>query len=155
MIFCILLGVGVSGVSGNTGFIRALDVLEAALNRINKMVIKLTPIGVFAIAAGTAGTISLVELSRLQAYLITYTALALTMSFVVLPLLVSAVTPFKYRDLLSIPKDTLIMIFAAAKIIVLMPQLVENVKELFRRYELADERVESGAQVLLQAVVIG
>ncbi len=149
VLFCILLGVGVSGVSGNTGFLQALDVIEAALNRINKMVIKLTPIGVFAIAAGTAGTISLVELSRLQAYLVTYTVIALALSFVVLPLMVSAVTPFKYRDLVAIPKDTLIMIFAAAKIIVLMPQLVDNVKDLFRRYELIDEDVEAGAEVLM------
>jgi Na+/H+-dicarboxylate symporter len=149
VLFCILLGVGVSGVPGGEGFIRALDVVEAALNKINKMVIRLTPVGVFAIAAATAGTISLEEINRLQAYLITYTVVALVMSFIVLPLLVSAVTPFKYRDLLSIPKDTLIMIFAAAKIIVLMPQLVENVKELFRRYDLDDEQTSSGAEVLM------
>jgi Na+/H+-dicarboxylate symporter/ABC-type amino acid transport substrate-binding protein len=149
VLFCILLGVGISGVPGNMGFLQALEVLEAALNRINKLVIKITPYGVFAIAAGTAGTISLTELSRLQAYLITYTVIATAMSFVVLPLLVSAVTPFKYRDLVAIPKDTLIMIFAAAKIIVLMPQLVENVKQLFRRYDLEDERVDSGAEILM------
>lgn len=149
VLFCILLGVGISGVSGSDGFIQALDVVEAGLNRINKMVIKLTPIGVFAIAAGTAGTISIDELSRLQAYLVTYTVIALILSFVVLPLLVSAVTPFSYRDLVAVPKDTLIMICATAKIIVLMPQLVENVKELFQRYDLADDQVESGAEVLL------
>jgi ABC-type amino acid transport substrate-binding protein len=55
----------------------------------------------------------------------------------------------RYRDLVAIPKDTLIMIFAAAKIIVLMPQLVENVKELFRKYDLEDDKVESGAEVLM------
>lgn len=149
VLFCILLGVGISGVPGSGGFLQSLDVIEAGLNRINKMVIKLTPIGVLAIAAGTAGSISLEELSRLQAYLITYTVIALTMSFVVLPLFVSAVTPFRYRDVVAVPKDTLIMIFAAAKIIVLMPQLVENVKELFRRYELEDDKVDSGAEVLM------
>ena len=149
VLFCILLGVGISGASGSGGFIQGLDVVEVGLNHVNKLVIKLTPIGILAIAAGTAGTISLDELSRLQAYLITYTVMALVLSFIVLPLLVSAVTPFSYRDLVLIPKDTLIMICAAAKIIVLMPQLVENVKELFRRYDLFDEKVESGAEVLL------
>jgi hypothetical protein len=124
-------------------------VLSSGLNEINKMVIKLTPIGIFAIAAGTAGTISLTEIGKLQAYLVTYTVIATTLSFVVLPLLVSAVTPFKYRDLLSIPKDTLITIFATAKIIVVLPQLVENIKELFRRYDLQDEEVDHGAEILL------
>lgn len=149
VLFCILLGIGVSGVQGNKGFLQTMDVLEASFNRINKLVIKLTPVGVFAIAAGTAGTISLMALNRLQAYLVTYTVVAMVLSFVVLPLLVSAVTPFRYRDLLAIPKDTLIMIFATAKIIVLVPQLVENVKALFRRYDLEDEKVRTGAEVLM------
>ena len=134
VLFSILLGIGVGRIPGNDGLLHALDVIADGLNVINKMIIKLTPVGVFAIAAGTAGTISLIEVDKLQAFLITYTFIVVAMSFVVLPMLVSAVTPFKYRDLLSIPKDTLITIFATSKIIVVLPQLVENIKELFRRY---------------------
>ena len=149
VLFSILLGVGLSGIRGREGILQILDVLASALNEINKMVIKLTPVGVFAIAAGTAGTISLTEVDKLQAYLITYTVIALAMSFVVLPLLVTAVTPFRYRDLLSIPKDTLITIFAAGKIIIVLPQLAENIKELYRRYGMEDEDVDHGAKILL------
>jgi len=149
VLFSIMLGIGIGGIPGKEGLLRMLDVLAAGLNEINKMVIKLTPLGVFMIAAGTAGTISLGEIGKLQAYLVTYTVIALTLSFVVLPLLVTAVTPFRYRDLLSIPRDTLITIFAAAKIIVVLPQLVENIRELFRRYDLEDEDVSHGAQILL------
>ncbi|MCP4048132.1 MAG: cation:dicarboxylase symporter family transporter [Gammaproteobacteria bacterium] len=149
VLFAIMLGIGIGGIPGKEGLLRGMDVLADGLNQINKMVIKLTPIGIFAIAAGTAGTISLSEIGKLQAYLVTYTVIATTLSFVVLPLLVSAVTPFKYRDLLSIPKDTLITIFATAKIIVVLPQLVENIKELFRRYDLQNEEVDHSAEILL------
>ena len=149
VLFAIMLGIGIGGIPGKEGLLRGLDVLASGLNEINKMIIKLTPVGLFAIAAGTAGTISLTEIGKLQAYLVTYTVIATTLSFVVLPLLVSAVTPFKYRDLLSIPKATLITIFATAKIIVVLPQLVENIKELFRRYDLHDEEVDHGAEILL------
>lgn len=149
VLFSIMLGIGIGGVAGKEGLLQALDVLASGLNEINKMVIKLTPIGVFAIAAGTAGTISLAEVGKLQAYLLTYTVIALSLSFVVLPLLVAAVTPFRYRDLLSIPRDTLITIFATAKIIVVLPQLVENIKELFRRYGMEDDDVSHGAEILL------
>jgi Na+/H+-dicarboxylate symporter/ABC-type amino acid transport substrate-binding protein len=149
VLFSILMGVGVSGVPGREGLIRALDVLASALNSINKMIIRLTPIGVFAIAAGTAGTISLAELGRLQGYVVIYTVIALLLTFLILPLLVTAVTPFRYRDLLGIPKDTLITIFAAAKIIVVLPQLIDDIKELFRRYELESDEVSSGADILL------
>jgi len=149
VLFSIMLGIGIGGVPGKEGLLRMLDVMASGLNEINKMVIKLTPIGVFAIAAGTAGTLSLAEVGKLQAYLLTYTVIAATLSFVVLPMLVAAVTPFKYRDLLSIPRDTLITIFATAKIIVVLPQLVENVKQLFQRYDLDDEEVDHGAEILL------
>ena len=149
VLFSILLGIGVGRVPGREGLLQGLDVVADGLNVINKMIIKLTPVGVFAIAAGTAGTISLTEVDKLQAFLITYTLVVMAMTFVVLPMLVSAVTPFRYRDLLSIPKDTLITIFATSKIIVVLPQLVENIKELFRRYKLDNEEVESSAEILL------
>ena len=149
VLFSILLGIGVGRIPGKEGLLRGLDVIADGLNVINKMIIKLTPIGVFAIAAGTAGTISLTEVDKLQAFLITYTLIVVAMTFVVLPMLVSAVTPFKYRDLLSIPRDTLITIFATSKIIVVLPQLVENVKEMFRRYELDNDETDSSAEILL------
>ena len=149
VLFSILLGIGVGRIPGKEGLLRGLDVIADGLNVINKMIIKLTPVGVFAIAAGTAGTISLTEVDKLQAFLITYTLIVLAMTFVVLPMLVSAVTPFKYRDLLSIPRDTLITIFATSKIIVVLPQLVENVKEVFHRYKLDNDETDSSAEILL------
>lgn len=149
VLFSILLGVGLTAIPGREGLLHALDVIADALNVVNKLVIKLTPVGVFAIAAGTAGTISLSEVDKLQAYLITYTVIALTLSFVVLPLLVTAVTPFRYKDLLSIPRDTLLTIFAAGKIIIVLPQMMENIRELFRRYDLYDDEVDHGATILL------
>ena len=97
VLFSILLGIGLSGAAHSGGLLTALDTLTDALNRVNKLVIKLTPLGVFAIAAGTAGTMSLEELGRLQGFLISYTLLVAAVTFVVLPLLVSAVTPFTAR----------------------------------------------------------
>lgn len=149
VLFSILLGVGLSGVPQSDGLLSALDALTEALNRVNKLVIKLTPLGVFAIAAGTAGTMSLDELGRLQGFLISYTLLVAAVTFVALPLLVSAVTPFSAKELLMVPRDSLITVFAAAKIIVLMPQLIENVQELFRRHDLLDEDVEHGTGILM------
>jgi Na+/H+-dicarboxylate symporter/ABC-type amino acid transport substrate-binding protein len=149
VLFSILLGIGVSSLPGNSGLLRGLDVLAGALSNVNKLVIKLTPYGVFAIAAGTAGTVSIEDISRLQGFVITYTLLVLLLAFVVLPLLVRAVTPFTVRDILGVPKNTLITIFATGKIIILMPQLIENVQELFRRYDLENDEVRSGANILL------
>ncbi|MEP5764299.1 MAG: cation:dicarboxylase symporter family transporter [Halieaceae bacterium] len=149
VLFSILLGIGLSGIKGNQGLLQSLDVLADGLNRINKIVIRLTPPGAYAIAAGVAGTIAIDEISKLQAYLITYTVVCLILTFMVLPLLVTALTPFRYRDLISIPRDTLVTIFATGKIIVVLPQLIENLRDLFRRYDLEDDDSTAGIRILL------
>jgi Na+/H+-dicarboxylate symporter/ABC-type amino acid transport substrate-binding protein len=149
VLFSILLGIGVSGLKGNEGLLQALDVLSDALNRINKLVIKLTPYGAYAIAAGLAGTVVLAEISKLQAYLLSYTVVSLILAFVVLPLLVTAVTPFRYRDLITIPRQTLVTIFATGKIIVVLPQLIEDIQELFRRYQLDNDDTAASTRILL------
>lgn len=149
VLFSIMLGIGLSGLKGNAGLLQSLDVLADGLNRINKMVVQLTPVGGFAIAAGVAGTVGLGEISKLQAYLLTYTVVCLILSLLVLPLLITAVTPFHYRDLLVIPRDTLVTIFATGKIIVVLPQMIENIRELFRRYDLDSEDTASGIHILL------
>ncbi len=149
VLFSILVGIGLSGIRQTEGLLQGLDALAEALNQVNKLIIRITPIGVFAIAAGTAGTISLEELSRLQAYLIVYTVLVLILTLLVLPMLVAALTPFSYREILAVPRDTLIMIFATGKIIVLMPQLIENLQALFAKRGMTSERLHNDAGVLM------
>jgi len=149
VLFSILLGIGLSGVRGTGALLESMDALAEGLNRINKLIIRLTPAGAYAIAAGVAGTILVDEISKLQAYLLTYTTVCLILAFLVLPLLITALTPFRYRDLLSIPRDTLVTIFATGKIIVVLPQLIDNLHELFDRYGLDDEKNDRGISILL------
>lgn len=149
VLFCILLGVGLMGVEKKDALLAVLDALDEGLNRVNKLVIRLTPVGVFAIAANTAGTMTLEEISRLQAYLIGYTVLGAILGLVVLPRLVEALTPIRGSDVLSVSKDTLITIFATGKIIVVLPQLVDAVREILRRHDLLDDESDRAAEILL------
>ncbi len=149
VLFCIFLGVAFIPISDKEEVLGMLDVTARALNRLNGLIIKLTPAGVLAIAASTAGTMTLEEIGRLQAYVLTYSAIVLVLGFCVLPALLMAFTPFRYRDILGVCRGTLITIFATGKIIIVLPQLIENVKELFRRYELDSEETDAAADVLM------
>ena len=149
VLFCIMVGLGLARLEGTERLLDDLDVMASALNRVNSMVVKMTPIGVFAIAASTAGTMTIEEVGRLQGYLIVYTAMVLVLTFWVLPSLVESCTPFRARDVLRIPKATLLTIFATGKIIVVLPQLIEDVKRLFREADLGGDDVESTAEVLM------
>lgn len=149
VIFCIMVGLALARLEGTQRLLDDLDLLASALNRVNTMVVKTTPVGVFAIAAATAGTMTLAAVGRLQGYLLPYTAMVLVLTLWVLPRLVEAVTPFRARDVLRIPRATLLTIFATGKIIVVLPQLIENAKELFREADLASEEVDSSTEILM------
>ena len=57
----------------------------------------LTPLGLFAIAAVTAGTLDLGEAAQLKIYLACYLAVSVLLSLWVLPGLVAALTPVPHR----------------------------------------------------------
>jgi len=130
VIFCIAVGIGLVSVQGKDEVIRVLDVITEALIRINKIAVKLTPVGVFGIAAAAAGTMTFEEIGRLQAYLLSYSVAAVLLTFFVLPGIVATTTPFRYVDVFRAFSETLLLIFVTGKLIVVMPQMIESVKAL-------------------------
>jgi len=115
----------------------------------NKMIVKITPIGVFAIGAGVVSKLSLADLSRLQGYLLVYLVSVLILTFVVLPLVIRLFTPFSPMKVLRITRSTLITIFATGKIIVVYPQLIENIKEILATKNADTDVAKSEVDILM------
>ncbi len=109
----------------------------------------LTPYGVFAIAANTAGTLNLDQIARIQVYLITYVIVALLVALWVLPGLVAALTPFSYREVLGPTRDGLITAFVAADLFIVLPILIQACKDLLERHRLVDERTRALPEVIV------
>ena len=149
VLFSIFLGIALNGLKTKGPLIRALDTLADALNKANKIIIKLTPYGIFGIAAYTAGTISFDEIELLQVYLIAYSTVVVVLAFIFLPLLIAALTPFTYKDILKVTKATIIAIFATSKIIILLPQMIDDVKRLFKKYGKENDEVDASVELLL------
>ncbi len=148
VLFSIFMGIGLSKIKEKEILLKNLDIIGDALNHINKMVVKLTPVGVFAIAAYNAGTMTIDEIQRLYAYIIIYTLAVLLLGFYWLPLVVSATTGIKPKQLFSATKNTLLTIFATGKIIIVLPQLIDNIKTLF------EERGSDSAEVKVKTELI-
>lgn len=133
VLFSICLGIALIGVERKQGLLDLLEVVCQALTRISTFVVKLTPYGIFAISAAAAGTMTLGELGRIRAYLVVYTAAGLVLAFWVLPLLVAAVTPFRYRQLVEVSRDAVVTAFATGKLFVVLPLLIEGTHRLFEQ----------------------
>lgn len=149
VLFSIFIGLGVMKLPNKEVLLKPLDILNSALNQVNKMIVKLTPVGVFSIAAGVVSDLSWADLSRLQGYLLIYIVAVLIFVFILLPYVITIFTPFKAKTVFKITKSTLITIFATGKIIVVYPQLIEDIKEILKSEGIEKDEAKKETDILL------
>ncbi len=130
VLFSAVLGIALMGVSGKQPLIEWLRVVERAVARANRLVARLTPFGLFAIAAHASGTLDLDQVARLRVYLICYGAMALLLSLWVFPGLVAALTAVPARRVLGATQDVLITAFVTADLFIVLPSLIVRSKQL-------------------------
>ena len=148
-LFSAALGVALIGVPGKERFLGPFDAFMQAIARVTHFIVRLTPLGVVPIAALAAGTLSPEELSRLEAYLITFVAGALLLGLVILPLLVSALTPFGYREVVGTCRDALLTAFVTNNVFIVLPMIAERAEELARRHDLTGRATGSIGEVVV------
>ena len=149
VLFCILLGVALIGMQEKLTLLQTLSSLSQALVRVTSLVVKLTPIGVFAIAAAAAGTMSVEEFGKLQVYLVSFNVAVLILTFWVLPMLLTTATPFHYRDVIGVSRTALITAFATGNLFVVLAVLMDNCRALFQKYNLVEGETDSYIDVLV------
>jgi Na+/H+-dicarboxylate symporter/ABC-type amino acid transport substrate-binding protein len=151
VLFSIAMGIALIGIGNKEPLLNGMDILIDALMRVANFIVKLTPIGVFAITASAAGTMSLTELQRMEVYIWSYVVFSLVMSLWVLPGLVATLTPLRYRDVVGSTRDALVTAFATSSLFVVLPILVERCKEMVTRYAQDKEEAESSVEVIVPA----
>jgi Na+/H+-dicarboxylate symporter len=130
VLFSALLGIALMGVERKEGLIVPLLAVERALARANRLVVGLTPYGLFAIAAHTSGTMDLQQVARLRVFQVAYAAMALLLALWVFPGLVSCLTPVSARRLLHSTRNVLITAFITGDLFIVLPSLIERSREL-------------------------
>ena len=149
VVFCIASGIALMGIPKKQAVLELFEVLSQAMTKVTKTLIKAAPIGVFAITANAAGTMGFEELGRLQGYFIIYTIAFVLLTFWVLPGLVAALTPFKFGEVIKISRTALVLAFSTGKALVVLPLIIENVKELFKQYEIQSEEAVTTTEVVV------
>ena len=134
VLFSALLGIALMGVEHKHRLIDSLVVIEQALARANRLVARLTPLGLFAIAAHTVGTMDLEQAVRLRVYQIAYAVIAVLLALWVLPGLVAALTPIPARRVLQVTRDVLLTAFITGDLFIVLPSLIERSKVLLSEH---------------------
>jgi len=151
VLFSALLGVALIAVPEKTAALEVIATLSAAVQRLAKFIVALTPVGLFAIAAVTAGTFDLGQAIQLEIYLACYLTISLLLSLWILPGLVAALTPVPHRELLARNRDALVMAFATGSLLVVLPMLAEQTRELIKAYAPLPPEDERLPEVIIPA----
>ena len=151
VLFSVIVGVALIGVPGKEAMLAPLAIAITALARATRAVVRLTPYGLFAIAATTAGTLSLEQLGRLQLYLVAYAVVALLFALWVLPGLVAALTPIRVRDIFAVTRNALITAFVAGDLFIVLPVLIASSQTLIGAAGLASPPESDLPEVIVPA----
>ena len=149
VIFSMAVGVALITIEPKKHLMNNLSTLSDAISKITKKLVSLSPIGVFAITANAAGTISPDELQRLQVFIITYVVCCILLTFIILPALISAITGYKYKDIIECTKDPLIAAFTLNNLFVVLPMLADSSKKIMEMNGRLNETNEELADVII------
>ncbi len=151
VLFSVILGVSLMNVPRKPQLLEVLRAATETISRATKFIVRLTPYGIFAIAAHASGTLSLDQLGRIQIYLIAYIAVALLLALWVLPGLVAALTPVPVREIFAANRNALVTAFVAADVFIILPSLMDSCVELLRRNGAAEGDQAEVPEVIIPA----
>jgi Na+/H+-dicarboxylate symporter/ABC-type amino acid transport substrate-binding protein len=151
VVFSVAVGIALIGIEHKQALLANLDALNRAMGRITQFMAKLTPLGVFALVASAAGTMSFEELARLQVFLVLYMLMAVLLTFWLFPALITSLTPLTYRQVVGATRDILITAFATGSALIVLPQLIERSQELLRQSALSTPETERTVEVIIPA----
>ncbi len=151
VIFCIMMGTALIAIEKKEIVIAPLDIIAQCLAKITDFVVALTPLGLFAIAAASAGTMHIEELKQLQVFIWLFMALSVYFTFWVLPGLLTCCTRIPYRKLFVFFRDPIAVGFFTGSLFVVLPLITERCTRLIRRYVTKDKNTTRAAEVIVPA----
>ena len=149
VLFSIVMGVAVMVSERKAPVLELLASLDEALMNITRFMVKLAPIGIFAISANAAGTLDIADFDKLQIFIWTYLLLWAVFFFLLLPGLLIALTPVRYREIFAAFRIPFITAFVTGSVLVVLPMLIEGINTLLEKHDLADEETDAAVDVLI------
>ena len=134
VLFSMMFGAACIGYKEYQSLLDYCDHVTKILLRVNSFVVMLTPVGIFGIAASAAGTLTLEEFGRVQAYVLMLIGAVTLVTIVVMPLLIASCTPFSYRQIFRESRNALLTVFVVGSVFVVIPLLIKGVSRLFHQH---------------------
>ena len=149
VVFSVLLGIALLGLPEKARILAPLRLINETLAQAGRLLLALTPIGIFAIAGHAAGTLRMEEFGRLQAFMLLWVGLSTILTLWILPGLVSVVTGVSFARILSLMWAPLITAFVTSNLFIVLPAIQERAKELLAGGPLGHREAADSVDVLV------
>ena len=128
VVFAVVYGIAIQKVQRKAALFEVLDAIQVASVTFWGWVVRFAPIGVFGLFAAAAGTIQPDRLGGLLLYVGLFLIGSVVLAFAVFPLMLSAVAPIGYRELLREVRPALVLALVTTLSVVALP-FVQNAAE--------------------------
>ncbi len=139
MIFCIFYGIALQTVKDKAPLLSMLDTIRLASLRFWNWIVRLAPLGVFALFAVTAGTTALTDLVNMSFYLVLFLVGTCVLAFWVLPALISALAPVAHREVIVELRSALAIAAVTTLSVAALPFIMEATRKLADRCGIVDK----------------
>jgi Na+/H+-dicarboxylate symporter/ABC-type amino acid transport substrate-binding protein len=148
VIFCLLLAFVLLGNNRSKPLVELSGILTEALFSITNIISRVIPFGVFVTMAYNAGTISIEYFVQLQAFFVSLVVVCLLLCVIILPLIVSSLTPFGFREIFISASRSTILAFSAGNVTITLPLIEEDLQRLLK-IDDGDKRSRSLSETLV------
>jgi Na+/H+-dicarboxylate symporter/ABC-type amino acid transport substrate-binding protein len=151
VIFSIAMGLALIGMTGESKLqiLSFMSTCTDIFSRITQGLIKVLPIGIFAMSASAAGTMSIEEFASMQVYVFSMLIMCGLLAFGVLPWVISSLTPLSFFDSLRISKSGVVTAFATGNVFIVVPVIIEECKQIMREHDALDEEGATMIDILV------
>src|SRR5882672_3172523 len=138
VIFCIFYGVALQSLKDKAPLLSILETIRLASLKFWNWIVRLAPVGVFALFAVTAGTTAFSDLVNMSVYLVLFLLGTCVLAFWVLPALVSALAPVGHREVVVELRSALAIAAVTTLSVAALPFVMEATRKLAERCGIAD-----------------
>ncbi len=133
VVFAIVYGIAIQRIERKAALFEILEAIRVASVTIWGWIVRVAPIGVFALFAAAAGTIQPDRMGGLLLYVSLFLIGTLLLAFVVLPAVLAAVAPVGYREILAELRPAFVLALVTTLSVVALPFVLKAAERVAAR----------------------
>ena len=154
VLFSAVLGILLQGLEARQELLRVLEVARQLFGRLNSLMARAVPYGIFALSAVTFATLDFTQLVKIQAFLL-LCLISLVVLSGALTGLVLALTPLSAAGLWRIVRGPLALTASSGNLLIVLPLLVQSLRQELSGLPGQADRVDDLVAELAPLISLG